>query len=210
MTKEFDIDSTMLRQMMSEMAFIYDLPLEEIIKSEVPLVLKSAMARTKVKSVAQIKAYFNSRKEEKGFMTLNEKVYKLSHRYSDILWSQLRAKKDESMKRELSKRGLPKATWYHLAQKIGKPIDAPAYVMQAKGLPEKLVSTTESRLSKGYGITIRNNSGATAHKKAKGIGALHKAVKGRRSYFETSLKKGVFKTSKRRLARYPGITVKDK
>lgn len=106
----------------------------------------------------------------------------------------------------IARRGMPKASWYWMAENIGYELKAAAVVINAavRGRALKEVSSAEKKEdTNSFTIVCRNSSIAAIKKDAAGI--LERTVAGRVKYFEKNLEKGVFESMKTVERSYPNL-----
>lgn len=115
----------------------------------------------------------------------------------------------------LSQVGQSKATWVHIAKKLGGnstklgSYKVPAYVAKV-ALPRRLKEKLKVEIGKDpldYFIQV-NNSGDTANNSGSGArGAMEFAFDGRKDFYQMNLSKGVFNTTKKALRAYPELRI---
>lgn len=106
----------------------------------------------------------------------------------------------------VARRGMPKASWYWIAEAIGGALRATAVVINAtvKGRALKEVSSAEKKEdSNSFTITCRNSS--IAAMKKDGAGILERTLAGRVKYFGQNLERGVFESMKNVERAYPNL-----
>ena len=128
------------------------------------------------------------------------------HRQPNTIWTSIRRKNREALKKALAARGLAAQSWLKLATLAGLVIKVPGYVRRA------LPSTGRTYENETYKQTTgTEKSGiyfATTQPTLRSINGdriLSRSLAGRVKYFETSLKKGVFTELRTIAARYPGL-----
>ncbi len=178
--------------------------LEQIVDAEVAKIIEAAMKKTKAATVSGIRA--NS--EEREWTTFDGKKYKLSNRIPRDLFMRIAAKRKASLLRKLAARGLARRSWVELARLLGFEIGAPGFVRAARrpsgsGGEENVI--IRRQYTRGYGLHIANNSPINRWSDARQ--ALFAAVVGRRRFYETNVKRGVFDSMKAVARKYPGLTV---
>jgi hypothetical protein len=115
----------------------------------------------------------------------------------------------------LSQVGQSKATWVHIAKKLGGnstklgSYKVPAYVANVK-LPRRLKEKLKVKFGQDpldYFVEV-NNSGDTANNSGSGArGAMEFAFDGRKKFYSMNLSKGVFNTTKKALRAYPELRI---
>lgn len=106
----------------------------------------------------------------------------------------------------VARRGMPKASWYWIAEEIGYALRATAVVLDTavRGRAMKEVASSEKKqTADSFTIVCRNSSIAAARKDAAGI--LERTLAGRAKYFEQNLKRGVFDSMKNVERSYPNL-----
>lgn len=164
----------------------------------------SAMGKTKAADEQKIRHSY----DEKEYTTFNGKVYKMSNRYPDALWSELGGWVDNKIKIKLAARGLSKQSWYWLGLQLGATGSAPRYVQQAnyKGLtfPQN-ANHSEEGDGGGFALTILNASPIV--QAAGGKQALLGAMAGETKYFHRNMENRAFATLESRIKKYPGVYI---
>jgi hypothetical protein len=176
---------------------------ETVIRSEMSAVLSATVRATPKASVQKIKG----RHQSAQFTKRDGKTYKLSHRYPDALWSEIRARRERSLKRKLDARGLAASAWVAVADKLRLPIKAAGYIRKAKGRKggaAQFVTVNESKSGNAYGIGFVQ--AMTKMNATLGLGRVFRvALNARANYFSRAVKLEATKKIKRVLDRYPGM-----
>ena len=150
------------------------------------------------------------------------------NRINPIFKKMIRALSDQK-KYALSQLGQSKATFIYMAEKLKIKdttaekskfggVRVPAYVNQLTSkLSTKLrslIKTHESTKGNNFGVTMVHNgrvaNSTLASGGAGGRSAFFKAFYGRQAYYEKNIDKGVFKSMKKILQKYPELRVLDK
>jgi hypothetical protein len=174
------IDATHFNQAIKELSRLSGVGIEEVIRSETAAVLQKAMNLTQSANAGLIRD-----RQARG------KISK------------------DKMQELLKRRGLAKQSWLRLADQLGLPVQAPAYVQNAlvKGKPYPQKIQSEQKGKRGNFMIKITNSMITMIN-AGGKGALAKAINGRTGYFRRNLKSRVFGNWKTIAQKYPGMSVK--
>ena len=150
------------------------------------------------------------------------------NRINPLYKEMMKVLKDQK-KYALSQLGQSKATFIHMAEKLKIKdttaekskfggVRVPAYVNQLTSkLSTKLrslIKTHESTKGKMFGVTMVHNgrvaNSTLASGGAGGRSAFFKAFYGRQAFYEKNIDKGVFKSMKKILQKYPELRVLDK
>ena len=121
---------------------------------------------------------------------------------------------DRQKKYALSQVGQSKATWYHLAKKIGATgaklggVNVPGYVSNLK-MPRRLLAKLQVKFGEplDYFVEVINSGETINQPMVGGRGAMRLAFDGRKNYYLENVKRGVFKETEKVLKRYPEIRV---
>jgi len=210
---------------------------EQVLKSEMRSMLGKAMKDTSKADRKKIIAYYDFKglgKEQpdavKGKVMIDGKLIWTRKVFKKGMWKtrkkgnwwdpnainpmfkKVKAHFDRQRKYALSQIGQSKATWYHLAKKIGAKgsklgsHNVPSFVSKLRlprRLKDKLKINEGSELD--YFVEVVNSGDTTPW--ANGRYALESAFKGRKDFYVTNIEKGVFKTLERTLAKYPELRV---
>jgi hypothetical protein len=135
------------------------------------------------------------------------------HYERDADWSlfeQLNRERLSELKRRttewIARRGMPKASWYWIAEEIGYALKAASVVLNAavRGRALKEVAHAQKKEeANGFTIICRNSSIAAIKKDAEGI--LSRTLDGRVKYFRQNLERGVFDSMKNVERSYPNL-----
>lgn len=173
------VDASNFNKAIKELSRLSGVGIEEVIRSEASAVIQKAMNLTKAAEAGKIRD-----RQARGKIT------------------------KEQMQELLRRRGLAKQSWLALAEKLGLPVKAPAYVQKAtvkqQAYPQKVQSEQSGRRG-SFQIKITNSMISMIA--ANGKGALAKAINGRTGYFRRNLKKGVFGNWQKIAEKYPGMKV---
>ncbi len=175
---------------------------ERIVEYEVGKIIEATLAGTRAATVSGIRASA----ETAEWTTYNGKRYKLSNRYPNALWRGIAAKRKESLMRKIAARGLAKQSWLALANLIGVEIRAPGFVRSATAPTHTNSENVNIRRDYGarrFGLGISNTSPLLRF--SDGRRAFFSAVIGRRRFYETNLRRGVFGDLAKIAAKYPGL-----
>lgn len=178
--------------------------LEKLVDFEVSKVIEMALKSTDTATVASIRQSV----EEREYITISGKKYKLSNWYPNPVWRSIQAHQKASLMRKLAARGLSKRQWLALAEQVGFTISAPGYVQAAetpKHTPSENVDTKRKYSETGYGLAVTNKFPLNRWTGARA--AFFSAVVGRRKYYEQNLARGVFGDLAKVAKKYPGLTV---
>jgi len=173
------VDATNFNKAIKELSRQSGVGIEEVIKSETSAVLQKAMNLTVSADASKIRSRYDRKKITK-----------------------------EKMQELLRRRGLAKQSWMAIAESLGLPINAPAYVQKAtvkqKPYPQKVKSEQKGKRGNFF---IRISNSMITMINANGKGALAKAINGRAGYFTRNMKKGVFGKWQEIAKKYPGLKV---
>lgn len=213
---------------------------EQVIKSEFRSILGRASELTRVADKKKIRARFNYKgegrlqpKEVKSRVMIDGKLIWTRQVHKKGMWvkrkkgnywdpnkinpkfKKIKAIFKKQLEYALSQVGQSKATWVHLAKKLGGnstklgSYKVPAYVAKVI-LPRRLKQKLKVEFGKdplNYFIQV-NNSGDTANQSGSGArGAMEFAFEGRKKFYSMNLTKGVFNTSKKALRSYPELRI---
>jgi len=213
---------------------------EQVIKSEFRSILGKASETTKVADKNKIRARHNYKGEGKlqpkevkprvmidGELVWTKKIYKKGmwiKRKKGNYWDpnrinpkykKLKAVFKKQLDYALSQVGQSKATWVHIAKKLGGnstklgSYKVPNYVAKVK-LPRRLKEKLKVKFGQDpldYFVEV-NNSGDTANNSGSGArGAMEFAFDGRKKFYTMNLSKGVFNTTKKALRAYPELRI---
>ena len=139
-----------------------------------------------------------------GEYHFNKKIFK-EYKALDAI---RRKRMSAEVKERAARRGLPKQTFLHLAELIGKPFKVPSYVSGAR-VNGKILRhlSSVSITDKGSIFSMEFTSRSKAAQVFGGEKALISALKGRVKFFQQNMERGVFKTAKATAAKYRGIKV---
>jgi hypothetical protein len=187
-----------------------------VIRSETAAVITAAIRGTKKAAVAKIKADHQARefvrynipyagKTQRKATATN--AYDLRHDYPEWLWSEIKARRERSLKRKLRARGLAASAWVAIADRLGLEVKAPAYVRAAVGRGGRpaadFVHTNEAGEGKQYSLGFLNQ--LSKLNSVLGLGyVFRRALNARANYFSRSIKLAADKKIRSALDRYPG------
>lgn len=136
-----------------------------------------------------------------------------NRRWSDERWAAYQAEEADrradlklAIAEALARRGLPKQSWYMLAEIIDIRLKAPEEVINAKVRGVRrldLVSAVVSDVRNAFVIEFTNSSRISYHKG--GARILSTALQGRVKYFRRNLQKGVFESLEKVHRAYPNL-----
>lgn len=213
---------------------------EQVIKSEFRSILGKASETTKVADKKKIRARHNYKgegqlqpKEVKSRVMIDGELVYTRRVHKKGMWikrkkgnywdpnrinprfKKLKAIFKKQLDYALSQVGQSKATWVHIAKKLGGnstklgSYKVPAYVANVK-LPRRLKEKLKVKFGQDpldYFVEV-NNSGDTANKSGSGArGAMEFAFDGRKKFYSMNLSKGVFNTTKKALRAYPELRI---
>ena len=213
---------------------------EQVIKSEFRSILGRASELTRVADKKKIRARFNYKgegqlqpKEVKSRVMIDGELVYTRRVHKKGMWvkrkkgnywdpnkinprfKKVKAIFKKQMEYALSQVGQSKATWIHIAKKLGGNSNkigsykVPAYVAKV-ALPRRLKEKLKVEFGKdplNYFIEV-NNSGDTANESGSGArGAMEFAFDGRKDFYQMNLSKGVFNTTKKALRAYPELRI---
>lgn len=194
-------------RMLEELANIdATIEFKDVVDAIAARVDQGAMNRTIAAKAGNIRATA----EKKEWMTFNGKKVRAggpdAWHFSDAMWSDIRQKRDESLQTKLAARGTAKQSWLGFAARLGRSINAPAYVISAnyKGHTHEGDSIARTNGNdRAYLVTLIQSSpliqGGNMER------ALFSAMNGEIRYFETNMERRAFRTFTSRVAKYPGV-----
>jgi hypothetical protein len=203
-----DIDMSQFTRMLNELKDSVPSANEiDIIRNEVGKVLERAEQLTTAMQVQKVV----QRSERSNFTTFQGKVYYLRNRYPDRLWSAIKKKRADDLKKKLRARGLAKKSWVMIANKLGIKIKAPQYVLRAVATTGQEyygdVDANEHYDNKKVEIRIENSQPTI--NAIGGAGILQQAIDGRVKFYYQNLTHGVFTSLERIIKKYPGMAIKE-
>lgn len=179
--------------------------LQEVIESEVSAILSKA-AKSKNLRIAT-EASIRKSNIGKTWMTHEGKKVNRTWRFTDAKWAAVNQTLENSIKKKMQKRGLGSSAFIDIADKAGLIIKAPSVARKAKKPPgfNTLTMVNKNIDPERFFIMVENRSRILRF--ANGSQALFGAIAGRIKFFETNMKRGVFKSSATIAKKYPGIKV---
>lgn len=203
---KFDIVERNFNRYLTELAaLVPEKEYSTVIRAEAVSIAQAALRRTRAASVKSIRQAAAA----KEYTTFGGKRYKLSNRYPNPLWAQIKAYRKTLLENKLGARGLAKKSWVQLGAHLGQTLLAPEYVYRAnppgRSLPDN-GAVRETAIGPAYGLTLINTSPIVRF--AGGERALRLAMLGRIGYFRRNLENRAFATAASRAQKYPGIFVK--
>lgn len=131
------------------------------------------------------------------------------NRYPDWLWKQISEFRSRALPKKKKARGLAARMWVHIADQLGIPVQAPAYIRSAEhyksGSMQKAVQARQRGSGKTYELGFINALNRT-NRYAKAQVSFRGALNKRANFFGQAVKlkaKGIIKGV---LDRYPGLS----
>lgn len=182
---------------------------KKVIDFEVAKILEVTMQRTQRATIASIKRSQASRGPWRTYdLGKGRKKYFLENRYPNAIWRAIQTRLAASLKRKTDAREFARQAWLYLANALGFTVKTTAQTKGAKiGGVDNRSNIRGSRAGGvgKYGIELENNSPLIRY--SEGAQAIFSAIKGRRRYFEESMRKTYVDRIKPLAERY-GLTVK--
>ncbi len=130
------------------------------------------------------------------------------HRYPNWAWSKLEEFRAASLPKKQKARALAASMWVKIADQLGVPVKAPAYVRNAahakKGPMIEMTEVSQSNQGKRYAVGFVNNLTHTNRWAGAGAG-FRAALQARANYFSAAVKLEAKGVVKKALDRYPGL-----
>lgn len=224
MEVDFTIDDRDFGAAIHALAELSSTDLREVIREETKAVLTAAVKRTEAATASLIRRRYTlegtatqARKGElpkqPGYLTpyvnldgnlvsVRETIRKPGQ------FSRVKKALKEEMKKALGRRGLAKLTWVLIGDDLGLEIAAPAYVRKAGESASNYRQACEGKEDfnrSNHVITIFTTGKTVLSPGGKGNAALRGAMSGRARYFDTNLKRGVFRSMEKIAKKYPGL-----
>lgn len=199
------VDTTKFNAFLRDLRRVTGKSQRTVIRAEAAKIVEKAASSTKAAKAESIRKSHTPYPDGKRKWTrLNGKLYNLTNRYNDQLWSELETQLKERKDTLLARRGLSKKSFLVMAQAAGLVISTPGFVVRAEGFDlSQVTGATEEESGNRYVLTLSNDSTTNAHSNA--VHAFSAAATGRMKYFQNNLRKGVFDDIKATTKKYPGI-----
>jgi hypothetical protein len=128
-------------------------------------------------------------------------------RYPDATWAKIQAFRAQSQQRKLKARGLTASMWVRIGERLGIPVKAPGYVVNAttrKGNMAQMVAAYSRGAGSKYELGFVNSLTEQNKWTRAGI-AFRSALNKRANFFGQAVKLAATGKIKSVLARYPGM-----
>lgn len=224
MDVDFTIDDRDFGAALHELADLTDQDLREVIVSETKAVLTAAVKRTNVATVALIRRRYKlegTATQAKRGQLPNQPGYlvpkiELAGRLVSVRkeirkpgqFSRIKAALKAELEKALGRRGLAKLTWVLIGDDLGLDIPAPGYVGKAKKNAGAYRDACRGKKTFNRGkfvIELYTTGQTVLSPGGKGNAALRAAMSGRARFFDTNMKKGVFRSMDKIAKKYPGL-----
>lgn len=222
MKPTFKLDTVAFHKMLQDMQrMLPAVAFSDIVDFEVGRILEATIRGTKTATRASIRKTFDKSSMEdntipshrpNGFYRLpNGKVRVRGQRIKSDDWQAYKAAIPGRMQEQISRAGIARQGWTHIAGTLGIQVNSPAAnrakLARVNGKVIKHKSTGR-RMNQGqqdYAVAIDYRIPYGRYIGAEG--ALQRAINGRVNYFQNNINHGVFRNAQSVAKRYPGLIV---